>query len=133
MAPKEGKGIKRKLPSHTKDSTTNKKKPKFEKRPPPPPANEEDGISDGDEFGDLSENDGEGGAPLNETKAQRNGDQQIRSKEANGQAGQGVFIRAYDIQSTSTNSAQAKPLENLTRNRNSLLKIEKRTNLWPMN
>ncbi|KAI0423624.1 armadillo-type protein [Xylaria sp. FL1042] len=85
MAPKNDLGNKRKLPSRNKDSTS--KKPKYEKRPPPPPADEDDVISDGDDFDGISDQDDEGGAPLNGKNTQRNGDGPVHSKNGDDQAG----------------------------------------------
>ncbi|KAI0450666.1 armadillo-type protein [Xylaria acuta] len=82
MAPKSDVGTKRKLPSRSKDSNT--KKPKYEKRPPPPPADEADSTSEDNDFGDLSDHDDEGGAPLSAKKTHKNGDGPIQSEDKDG-------------------------------------------------
>ncbi|KAI1814731.1 armadillo-type protein [Poronia punctata] len=87
MAPKTDSGNKRKLPSRSKDASS--KKPKFEKRPPPP-KEEEASISDNDDSGDVS--DEEGGAQLNGGKSQNGND---RSNNQNGQAGK-VFEKGQN-------------------------------------
>ncbi|KAI0489534.1 armadillo-type protein [Xylaria cf. heliscus] len=84
MAPKSDVGTKRKLPSRSKDSNT--KKPKYDKRPPPPPADEADSISGDDDFGDASDHDDDGGAPLSGKKAQKNGDGHAQSNDKDGKA-----------------------------------------------
>ncbi|KAI0907870.1 armadillo-type protein [Ustulina deusta] len=99
MAPKNDLGNKRKLPDRSKDAKS--KKPKYEKRPPPPPADEDDSISDGDDFGDNSDQDNEGGAPLNGKKSQRNSDGPARSQGGDDQAG-----KAFERGQTSRESHQ---------------------------
>lgn len=96
MAPKTDVGTKRKLPSRSKDSNT--KKPKYEKRPLPPPIDEADSTSDDDDFGDTSDHDDEGGAPLDGKKTQRNGDGPIQSQEKNGKTFErGEFILFWGL------------------------------------
>lgn len=126
MAPKTDSGTKRKLPSRSKDS--NFKKPKYEKRPPPPPADEEDSISDDNDFSDGPGDDEEGGASLNGNKAQGNGRGPVAPNDTDGKTFErGKLNLSPGFSVSSTNSVQAKPQENHTRNRSNSPKIEGRT------